>query len=124
MYVTVTCLFLCMYRHKLYLATQYSGEFLSKPIRVSAGLTVTGLSENIRTLFFTATCISCHCSSICFYLSRCDPSRFKCLKSVFTKTNSITSRRYSLHSSSMSLATKVTKPFSHGEQVLYFKYVL
>ncbi|KAF5762294.1 hypothetical protein HanXRQr2_Chr16g0775011 [Helianthus annuus] len=46
-------------------------------------------------------CISCYCSSTCFYLSRCDPSGFKCLKSVFTKTNSITSIRYSLHSSSM-----------------------
>jgi hypothetical protein len=47
--------------------------------------------------FSTAVCISCHYPTPCFYLSRRNPSRFKCLKSI-----SITSIRYSFHSSSMS----------------------
>ena len=51
--------------------------------------------------FSTTTYVLCHCSSPHFYLSRCDPNRFKCLKSIFTKTNMITSVRYSLHSSFM-----------------------
>ena len=33
-------------------ATQYSGDPFPEPIRVSAGLTVTGLSGNIRTHIF------------------------------------------------------------------------
>ena len=33
-------------------ATQYSGDPFPEPIRVSAGLTVTGLSGNIRTQIF------------------------------------------------------------------------
>jgi hypothetical protein len=51
--------------------------------------------------FLTTTCISCHCSSSCFYLSRGDPSGFKYLKSISTKPNMIASAGFSLHSSSM-----------------------
>ncbi|KAK8959487.1 hypothetical protein KSP40_PGU017802 [Platanthera guangdongensis] len=49
----------------------------------------------------TTTRILCHCSSPCFYLSSCDPGRFKCLKSISAKTNMLASTRYSLHSTSM-----------------------
>ena len=43
--------------------------------------------------------IFCHCVARCFYLSRCNPSGFKCLKSISTETNVITSIKYSVHSS-------------------------
>ena len=55
--------------------------------------------------FYAATSITSNCSSSCFYLPRCDPNRFQCLKSKSTKTNAITPRRYSLDSSPM-LVTK------------------
>ena len=83
--------------------TRIPGDPFPEPIRLSVGLTVTGLSGNkSKYPYFSATTrISCHCSSPCFYLSSCDPNGFKCLKSISAETNMIASTRYSLHSSSM-----------------------
>lgn len=44
--------------------------------------------------FFFMMCILCYCLLICFYLFRCDLSRFKCLKSIFIEINMIIFRRY------------------------------
>ena len=61
------------------------------------------VGKYMHPYFSIMRCISCHCSSPGFYLSSCDPSGFKCLKSVSVETNLIALTRYSLHSSSMLL---------------------